>query len=193
MAIKEISCDSVLVDIEIGEQHTVLARLNPMHQVPALELEDGQVLTESVAIIEWLDETYPDPPLLPSDPLARARVRELVQIINAGVQPLQNTIVRKAVSSEPEAQRVWVCRWIERGLAAYEAHVRGRSGRFTFGDRISMADLYLVPQVRNGIRHGADISACSRVLEIYDACMELPEVRLTDPEVVKNRASAPRG
>jgi maleylpyruvate isomerase len=169
-----------------------MAPVNPMHQVPALELDDGQVLTESVAIIEWLDETYPEPALLPKDALARARVRELVQIINAGVQPLQNTIVRKAVSSDPETQRVWVCRWIERGLAAYEAHVKGHSGRFTFGDRISMADLYLVPQVRNAKRHGADISACSRVLGIYAACMDLPEVRATDPEVVRNRGSSAR-
>jgi glutathione S-transferase len=116
-------------------------------------------------------------------------VRELVQIINSGVQPLQNTIVRKAISSDLAAQRAWVCRWIERGLAAYEAHVAARAGRFSVGDAISMADLYLVPQVRNAKRHDADVSACPRVLAIYDACMELPEVRATDPEVVKKRAA----
>ena len=188
LLLKKIAYVSVLVDVELGEQHTVLAPKNPMHQVPTLELDDGQLLTESVAIIEWLDETYPEPPLLPKDPLERARVRELVQIINAGVQPLQNTIVRKAISTEPEAQRAWVCRWIERGLRAYEAHVGRYSGRFSVGDRVSMADLYLVPQVRNAKRHDADIAACPRVRAIYEACMELPEVRATDPEVVKKRA-----
>src|SRR5689334_15548370 len=99
LAMKKISYESILVDVERGDQHDFLAPKNPMHQVPTLELDDGQLLTESVAIIEWLDETHPDPPLLPRDPLAKARVRELVQIINAGVQPLQNTIVRKAISS----------------------------------------------------------------------------------------------
>jgi maleylacetoacetate isomerase len=186
--LKGISYESVLLDLELGEQHTVLASKNPMHQVPTLELDDGQLLTESVAIIEWLDETHPEPALLPKDPLMRARARALVQIVNAGVQPLQNTIVRKAISSDADAQRAWVCRWIERGLSAYEAHVRGHAGRFSLGDRLSMADLYLVPQVRNARRHGADISACPHVLAIYDACMDLPEARATDPEVVKKRA-----
>jgi maleylacetoacetate isomerase len=188
LLLKNIAYESTLIDVEIGDQHTILASKNPMHQVPTLELDDGQLLTESVAIIEWLDETHPEPPLLPKDPLARARVRELVQIVNSGVQPLQNTIIRKAVSSDPEAQRAWVCRFIERGLLAYETHVRAYAGRFSFGDQITMADLYLVPQVRNAKRHDADISACRRVLAIYDACMELPEVKATDPEVVKKRA-----
>jgi maleylacetoacetate isomerase len=188
LLLKKISYDSVLIDVELGDQHTVLAPKNPMHQVPTLELDDGQLLTESVAIIEWLDETHPHPPLLPREPIARARVRELVQIVNSGVQPLQNTIVRKAISSDPAAQHAWVCRWIERGLGAYEAHVREVSGRFSLGNELTMADLYLVPQVRNARRHAADLSACPRVVAIYDACMELPEVRATDPEVVKKRA-----
>ena len=131
LAIKKIAYESVLVDVEVGEQHTLLAPKNPMHQVPTLELDDGDLLTESVAIIEWLDETHADPPLLPKEP---------------------------------------------------------RAGRFSVGDEISMADLYLVPQVRNAERHDVDISACPRVLAIYDACMALPEARATDPEVVKKRA-----
>jgi maleylpyruvate isomerase len=188
LALKKVAYDSVLIDVELGDQHTILAPKNPMHQVPTLELDDGQLLTESVAIIEWLEDTYPDPALLPRGPLERARVRELVQIINSGVQPLQNTIVRKAISSEPGEQRAWVNRWIGRGLSAYESHVGGHAGRFSLGDRLTMADLYLVPQVRNALRHGSDISACTRVLAIYDACMQLPEVKASDPEVVKRRA-----
>jgi maleylacetoacetate isomerase len=188
LALKKIAYESVLIDVEAGDQHTVVGPKNPMHQVPTLELDDGALLTESVAIIEWLDETHPEPALLPKEPLARARVRELVQLVNSGVQPLQNTIVRKAISSDPAAQRAWVSRWIERGLSAYEAHVRANAGRFSLGERLTMADLYLVPQVRNARRHGVDISACPRVVAIYDACMELPEARATDPEVVKKRA-----
>jgi maleylacetoacetate isomerase len=187
LALKQISYESVLVDIEAGEQFTALASLNPLRAVPTLELDDGRLLTESVAIIEWLDETSPGPPLLPEDPFARARVRELVQIVNSAIHPLQNTAVRKAISSDADAQRAWMCRWIERGLRAYEAHVRNNPGRFSMGDELTMADLYLVPQVRNAERHGADISGCRRVLTIYAACMELSEVRRTDPNEVRKR------
>jgi maleylacetoacetate isomerase len=188
LALKQVVYDSVLVDIEAGEHFTALAGLNPMRAVPTLELDDGRVLTESVAIIEWLDETCAGPRLLPPDPFARARVRALVQIVNAGIHALQNTAVRKAISPDPEAQRAWMRPWIERGLAAYEAHVRDDPGRFSVGDELCMADLYLVPQVRNAERHGVDISGCRRVLSIYAACMELPEVRRTDPNEVRKRS-----
>jgi maleylpyruvate isomerase len=188
LALKRIAHESVLVDIARGEQHSILASLNPMRSVPTLELDDGSVLTESVAIIEWLEETHPRPALLPADPRERAHVRELVQIINAGVHPLQNTIVRLAISPDKEAQRAWVRRWIVRGLAAYEAHVAHTPGRFSTGDQLTMADLYLVPQVRNAERHRIDLTAMPRVQDIYAACMETPEARSTDPDVVRARA-----
>jgi maleylacetoacetate isomerase len=190
LALKKIPYESVLIDIERGEQFDVLPAVNPMKQVPTLELDDGRALTESVAIIEWLDETHPLPELIPRDSFERARVRALVQLINSGIHPLQNTIVRKAISDDVEAQRAWCCRWIERGLAAYEEHVRHQRGRYSFGDRLTMADLYLVPQVRNAERHGADISALTRVREIYAACLELPEAQATHPAEVEKRAFA---
>lgn len=181
LALKRVPYQSVMVDLATGQHHTALAALNPMHQVPALQLDDGRIMTESVAIIEWLEETIPDPPLLPADPFARARVRELVQLINSGIHPLQNTITRLAVSQDPEIQRAWMCRWIERGLAAYEAHIAGERGRFSLGDQLTMADLYLIPQVRNAERHRADISGCRRVHEVYAACLETPEAQATQP------------
>jgi maleylacetoacetate isomerase len=181
LALKRVPYEAVWIDVAAGEHMTALAEVNPMRQVPALELDDGRVLIESVAIIEWLDETIAEPRLVPADPFERARVRELVQIINSGVHPLQNTITLRAVSDDPEAQRAWACRWIERGLAAYEAHVAPTAGRFSLGDRVCMADLYLVPQVRNAERHRADISGCTRVREIYDACLATDEARLTQP------------
>jgi maleylacetoacetate isomerase len=182
LALKRVPYRSVFVDIAAGEHVAVLAPVNPMRQVPSLELSDGRVLTESVAIIEWLDETIPDPPLLPADPFLRARTRELVQIVNADIHALQNTITRLAISDDPEVQRAWACRWIERGLAAYEAHARTLAGRFSIGDRLGMADLFLAPQVRAAERHGADLSACPRVLAIYQACLETPEARATQPD-----------
>lgn len=188
LALKRVAYQSVLVDIESGQHHRALAQVHPAHQLPTLVLEDGSVLAESVAIIEWLDETYPEPALLPRDPRARARVRELVQLVNAGIHPLQNTKVRKAVSADPETQRAWCARWIEEGLRAYEARIQDCAGRFSVADQLSMADLYLVPQVRNAERHRADLSACPRIRSIYEACMATPEARQTDPSEVKKRA-----
>jgi maleylacetoacetate isomerase len=189
LALKRVAYQSVLVDIDRGEHHR-LAPLNPMRSVPTLELDDGTVLTESVAIIEWLEETRPQPALLPSDPRERAHVRELVQIINSGIHPLQNTSVRLAISSDPDEQGAWCSRWIVRGLAAYEAHVARGGGRFSSGDRFTMADLYLAPQVRNAERFGADLSACPRVREIYAACLETPEGQATSPDEVRKRAAS---
>jgi maleylacetoacetate isomerase/maleylpyruvate isomerase len=181
LALKRIPYRSAVVDIAGGEHLTALAALNPMRQVPTLELDDGRVLTESVAILEWLDETHPDPPLLPADPFERARVRALVQLVNAGIHPLQNTQVRKAISDDAEAQRAWAARWIERGLRALEEHVAGSGGRFAVGDEVTMADLYLAPQVRNAYRFGADVGGCPRVIAVYEECMETPEAQATAP------------
>jgi maleylacetoacetate isomerase len=189
LALKRIPYERVLVDVATGEHHAVVAPFNPMHAVPTLVCEDGRILTESVAIIEWLDETHPEPPLLPGDPWERAQVRSLVQLVNSGIHPLQNTGVVAAVSPDAEARLTWVRSWIVRGLSAYEAHVRDRPGRFSLGDRLTMADLYLVPQVRNAERHGADISACTRVRAIYEACMQTPEAQASDPKALEVGAS----
>jgi maleylacetoacetate isomerase len=181
LALKRVAYEGIWLDVQAGEHHTALEGLNPMHQVPTLELDDGRILTESVAIIEWLDETIPEPRLLPDDPFERAHARELVQLINSGVHPLQNTITRLAISSDPDVQDRWAVRWIERGLTAYEAHLGRQSGRFSLGDQIAMPDLFLVPQVRNAARHRADITGCRRVREIYAACLETPAARDTQP------------
>ncbi len=181
LAFKQLEYESVLVDLASAGHVTRIAELNVLKQVPTLELDDGRLLTESVAIIEWLEETHPEPPLLPREPWLRAHVRELVQIINAGTQPLQNTVVQQTITSDPEQQRAWCKRWIERGLGAYEAHVRRCGGRFSVGDQLTMADLFLVPQVRNAERHGADISACTKLHQIYLACLATPEGAASDP------------
>jgi maleylacetoacetate isomerase len=186
LALKQVPYESVLLDIEAGEHREVLPSINPACTVPTLELDDGRVLAESVAILEWLEETHPTPPLLPADPYQRARVRQLVQLVNSGIHPLQNTKVRKAVSSDPEAQRAWCTRFIEQGLRAYEALLGDH--RFSVGDTFTMADLFLVPQVRNAERHGADLSACPHIRAIYARCLELPEAQRTDPRVVEQRA-----
>jgi maleylacetoacetate isomerase len=193
LAIKEIAYDSVWLDIAAGEHFERLASINPLCTVPVLELDDGDVLTESVAILEWLEETRRARRLLPDDLHQRARVRALVQLVNADIHPLQNTSVRKAISSNEPAQRRWCARWIERGLCAYESLVAAHGGRFSAGDELTMAELFLVPQVVNAERFGADLSACPRVRAIYDACMQLPELRETHPRRALQLAAAARG
>ena len=184
LALKRVAYEAAFVDIAGGEHWAALEGINPMRQVPTLVLDDGTVLTDSVAILEWLDETTPAPPLLPSDPLARARVRELVQLVNAGIHPLQNTSVRRAVSGDAEGQRAWAARWIERGLGAVEHHVSRHGGRFSAGDAITMADLYVVPQVRNARRYAVDLTPFPRVRAVHDAAMATPEAQASRPEAV---------
>jgi maleylacetoacetate isomerase len=188
LALKKVPYESVWLDIAAGEHLRVLPSINPLCTVPTLEFAAGEVLAESVAIIEWLEETHPDPRLLPSDAHARARVRQLVQIINADIHPLQNTIVRRAIATEERAQHAWCARWIERGLCAYEALVRPYKGEFSVGDSLTMAELFLIPQMENAARFGADIRGCERIRRIYEVCLAMPEAQATHPRAVEARA-----
>ena len=193
LAWKGLTYESVWLDIAAGEQLAALEDINPMLAVPTLLLDDGDVLFESVAIIEWLDEMYPERPLLPREARQRAHVRALVQLINADIHPLQNTRVRKAISSDDAAQKRWAARWIEQGLRAYEAQLEKHDARFSAGDEISMADLFLVPQTLNAARFGADLRDCRRVQKIFEACMTLPEVQTTHPQQAARDAALARG
>jgi maleylacetoacetate isomerase len=193
LAIKQLTYESVWLDIAAGEHLHVLAGRNPLLTVPTLELAPGDVLSESVAIIEWLDEVYRSPPLLPGDARERARVRELVQLVNADIHPLQNTIVRRAISPEADTQRAWCARWIERGLRAYEAQLALHGGPFSVGDQLTMAELFLVPQVQNAKRFGVELTACPRVEALFRVCLALAEAQATHPRQAAEEASRARG
>ena len=192
LALKQLSYQSVWLDIAAGEHLQVLPPINPLCTVPTLEIAPDDVLGESVAIIEWLDETQPGPRLLSADARERARVRQLVQLINADIHPLQNTMTRLAVSEDPAVQYAFAARFIERGLQAYEVLVSGHSGRFSMGDTLTMADLFLVPQVENAFRFKANIQGCLRIRAIYDACMATAEAAATHPRQAEARAKAER-
>ena len=181
LALKKVDYTPVWVGIEDGENLRVVKPKNPLASLPTLELDDGTAITDSVAIIEWLEETKPTPPLLPKDPLERARVRQLVQLITAGTHPMQNSAVKNAISDDPEKQKAWCRTWIERGLAAYEAHLAAHPSKFSHGDTLTMADLYLVPQVKNGERHGADLRPFPNVMRVYQTCLQTPEAQATLP------------
>lgn len=188
LAIKGIEHDSVPVDLRAGEQLTPehLAR-NPMGHVPALVV-DGRCLGESVAIVEYLEETVPAPPLYPRDPWWRARTRQVVELVNAGVQPMQNISVLGNHSAEAARQKQWAALFNARGLAALEALLeifeveRGAPARFCVGDELTAADLFLVPQVYSARRFGVDVSAFPRVVAVEQAALATPHADAARPE-----------
>jgi maleylpyruvate isomerase len=152
-----------------------------MQQVPTLEW--GEIrLTQSVAIVELLEELHPDPPLLPKQPLLRARVRELVEIVNAGVQPLQNTgtLAELRRLGGDQAAQEWAVRIMTQGLTALEAHAG--SGRFLVGDAPTLADVFLVPQLYNARRFGIELAKFPRLLAAEAAACALPAFERARPE-----------
>lgn len=155
-------------------------KVNPQGVVPALVLPDGQVLTQSLAILEYLDEVWPEPPLLPEDALARARVRSLALIAVADTHPLVVPRIRKYITQDmghsEDELNVWIRNWQEKGLAAIEAHLAddGTSGRFCEGDAVTLADLCLVPQVGSAAQFGVSLDPYPNAKRIFDECMKIP-------------------
>jgi maleylpyruvate isomerase len=150
--------------------------INPQGLVPTLEGNDGAALTQSLAIIEWLDETYSNPPLLPKDPLRRAKVRAFALAIACDIHPVQNlkVLARLRQLGLPEEKVTEWAAWVNReGLSACETLVAGEPGPFCFGDAPTIADLCLVPQLANARRFGVDVSAYPRLLKAEAATKEI--------------------
>jgi maleylpyruvate isomerase len=183
--LKLLPVEKVAYHLRRGEQKSGdYLRLNPQGLVPALELEDGTVLTQSLAIIEWLDENWPDPPLLPADSLARARVRAFALAIACDIHPIQNLGVlmklRGLGHTEAEAN-AWARDIITDGLTACEKLAPAHSGAFLFGDTPSLADICLVPQIANARRFGVDLAGLPRLLAVEAACAALPAFADAEP------------
>ena len=159
--------------------------LNPQGLVPALVLDDGAVLTQSLVICEYLDETHPEPPLLPRDSVARARVRAFAQAIAAEIHAVQNLRVMhrvKALGHDQAVAHAWAHHTIADGLAACEALVRDQPGPYCFGTAPGLADIALVPQLYNARRFGVDLGAMPRLLAAEAACLALPAFADAVPE-----------
>lgn len=166
-----------------GQQHTEAYRAkNPMRQVPLLELDQGRALTQSLAILEYLEEVHPVPALLPEDPFLRAKVRQIAEIVNAGIQPLQNLGTLQRVQALGGDSKDWAREWIERGLAAVEQELSRYAGAFCVGDQLTFADLCLIPQLYGARRFEVDLAPYPHATRIEAACAELPAFRRAHPE-----------
>ena len=161
-----------------GQQKTESYRAkNPQALVPALDVGDA-TLTQSLAIIEYLDEVYPAVPLLPKDPIERAKVRAFALAIACEIHPVNNLRVlgylKNVLKHDQPTVDTWYRHWVETGLTACEALLPAKSGPYCFGDTPSLADVVLVPQIANARRFKADLTACPRLVAIDAACQKLP-------------------
>jgi maleylacetoacetate isomerase len=177
LGLKGLAYDLVSVHLRRKDQRSAgYLALNPQGLVPALEA-DGLVLTQSLAIVEWLDETWPEPPLLPRDKVARARA--FAQVIACDIHPLQNLRVLRYLKSELGQEQdgldAWCRHWVGEGLAACEALVaREPEAAFAFGDAPGIAEICLVPQMFSADRFGLDLAPFPRLRRLRAACEALP-------------------
>ena len=184
--LKGLSADHLPHHLRKGEQcaPSYLA-INPQGLVPTLENDGGAVLTQSLAIIEWLDETHPEPPLLPKDPLQRAKVRAFAMALACDTHPVQNlkVLARLRELGLPEEQVTGWAAWANReGLSACETLIAREGGPFSFGEKPTLADLCLVPQLANARRFGVDVAAYPRLLKVEAAAKELKAFADAAPE-----------
>jgi maleylpyruvate isomerase len=184
--LKGLSAEHLTHHLRKGEQRAPnYLAINPQGLVPTLEDDGGTILTQSLAIIEWLDDIHPEPPLLPKDPLRRAHVRAFAQVVACDTHPVQNLKVlarlRELGVSEDQVKG-WAA-WANReGLSACEELIAGEAGPFCFGAAPTLADLCLVPQLANARRFGVDLAAYPRLLRAEEAAKNLKAFADAAPE-----------
>jgi maleylpyruvate isomerase len=185
--LKRLEHESIAVMLNRGEQNEAAFRsVNPMGFVPVLD-EDGTLIAQSPAIAEYLEEQYSDRPLLPSGALKRARVREMMHTIGCDIHPLQNLRVLKHLRSEfsqnDAGVKSWCQKWMGAGFLAFEklAAERSSNGSFSFGDQVSLADVWLIPQVYNARRFELDLAPYPTIVSIDEHCQSLAEFATAHP------------
>ncbi|MHC3125871.1 maleylacetoacetate isomerase [Brevundimonas sp. GN22] len=184
--LKGLSYDQVGVDLRTGAQRSgdYLA-LNPQGLVPALVTDGGDVLSQSPAILEWLEETFPQPALLPSDPVARAQVRAMAAVVGCDIHPLNNLRVLKAIKAigaDEAATQGWIEQWIVSGFGALEAMVANHGRGWCYADTPTLADCYLIPQIYSARRFNVDLSAYPNLLAIEARAQAHPAFAAAHPD-----------
>lgn len=182
--LKGVPYESVPVNLLKGEQlEGAYSSVNPQKRLPALDI-GGQVLTQSPAILEYLDEVYPDPPLLPFGAVNRAKVRAVASIIGCDIHPLNNlgplTYLKKTLGHDQAAADAWYAHWVREGFDAIESLIE--PGPYCFGSRVTLADIYLVPQVFNARRFNIPLHAYPKIAAVDAACAELRAFQDAAPE-----------
>jgi maleylpyruvate isomerase len=189
LGLKNLTWEYAAVNIIAGdgEQKAPAYRAkNPMAQVPTLEIieDDGRriLIPQSLPILEYLDERWPDPAILPGDPYLRARARALAEIVNSGIQPLQNHSVTQKVKAMGGDDKIWVQDFIVSGLTAFEVAVAATAGHFCVGDHPTIADCCLIPQIYSARRFGVDPARWKLLARIEAACNELGAFAAAHPD-----------
>ncbi|MBC5768625.1 maleylacetoacetate isomerase [Ramlibacter albus] len=187
LQIKGLPFEYLPVHLVKGEhKQEKYAAISASTLVPTLETDGGELLGQSMAIMEYLDETHPEPPLLPRDALGRARVRALSQLIACEIHPLNNLRVLKYLTHQlkvsEEAKADWYRHWVRNGLELYEKELaRLPKGTYSYGDTPTMADCCLVPQIFNGRRFNTDYTGLDRTMAVFEACMKHPAFDKAQP------------
>jgi len=188
--LKGLSCEQMPIHLRRGGGEQLMPAyiaLNPQALVPALE-DNGRILTQSLAIIEYLDETHPNPPVLPKEPADRALVRSMAMVIACEVHPIQNLRVLQYVKANynqtDEQVNRWAQHWIDLGLAALQEMIVAQPirGKFCFGAVPTLADICLIPQLGNARRYGCDLAKYPTILEIEKNCNAIPAFASAAPE-----------
>jgi len=207
LGIKGMAHETIPINIAPGsEEHksAAYAAIHPAMQVPVLVLKDTTgghehniALSQSVAILELLEELYPDPPLLPKGPVLRAKVREVVEVINSGIQPFQNTPIMRSVEqwTSPAQAKHWIASQIAGGLHRVQLLIEPQAqshsfGGYCFGDSPTLADVFLIPQLYGARRYGADLTGLDTLLAVERNCEMLPAFQRAHPDA---QPDAPKG
>lgn len=184
--LKGLAYDYAPVNLATGAQHeSAYAGVNPQQLTPSLVTEDGRVITQSLAILEWLDDTHPEPPLLPRTAEDRAVVRAMAGIVACDIHPLNNLRIQQqltALGVDDAGRQLWTQRWINDGFRALEAMVARHGRGFAFGEAPTLADCCLIPQVYSAERYHVDLASYPAIRAVAARAAEHPAFQAAHPD-----------